>query len=126
METLTELYLAARSTFPVLAVKADMAFVKYWGEPPSEESAYSWFGSISTALNNEMQRGQFVSECEAFFSFVRQAFQCGNPEVKKCIDVSFVENLFWQVSPQRAKPYWQVLPAELQQLYIGFHGNSPL
>ena len=126
METLSEFYFAARSAFPALAEKTDRAFVKYWGEPPSEAGAYSWFGSVSTALNNEMQKGSFLSESETFFSFVCQAFQQGNPEVKNCIDVSLVENLFWQVSPQKAAPYWHVLPAELQQLYIGFHGNSPL
>ena len=126
METLSEFYFAARSAFPALAEKTDRAFVKYWGEPPSEARAYSWFGSAATALNNEMQKGAFLSESESFFAFVRQAFQRGNPEVKNCVDVSLVENLFWQVSPQKAAPYWHALPAELQQLYIGFHGNSPL
>ena len=69
-QTLSEFYFAARSAFPVLAEKADRTFVKDWGESPAEALAYSWFGSVSTPHNREMQKGALLSEAETFFGFV--------------------------------------------------------
>jgi hypothetical protein len=47
-------------------------------------------------------------------------------EVRNCIDVSFVENLFWQVPANRAEGYWQQLPGPLKQLYLQFHRRAPI
>ena len=127
METTAAFYQCARTKFPDLTEKADRQHIAYWGDPPSEETdSYNWFESVSRALNNEMQRGDYYDECQAFFQFVESVFRTGSDEVKKCIDVAFVENLFWKVSPKKIGPYWQALPKILQKLYVDFHSNSPL
>jgi hypothetical protein len=127
METTAAFYRSTRAKFPDLTEKADRQHIKYWDEPPTEEQdSYIWFESVSRALNNEMQRGAYVNESQAFFQFVESAFRTGSDEVKKCIDVAFVENLFWEVSPKKVGPYWQALPQTLQKLYIDFHARSPL
>jgi hypothetical protein len=127
METNATFFQSARAKFPDLAAKADRQHMRYWGEPPSEEQdSYSWFESVSRALNDEMQRGTYITESQAFFQFVENAFRSGSNDVKNCIDVAFIENLFWEVSPDKAIPYWQALPKILQKLYVDFHARSPL
>jgi hypothetical protein len=127
MKTNAAFYRSTRAQFPDLTEKADRQHIKYWGEPPTEEQdSYIWFESVSRALNNEMQRGAYVNESLDFFQFVESAFRTGSDEVKNCIDVAFVENLFWEVTPKKVGPYWQALPQILQKLYIDFHARSPL
>lgn len=126
MDTNAAFYLAAREAFPSLAAKVDRHFIKDWDQQPAENTAYSWFGCAANALNEEMRREASLAECAGFFTFVAHAFCSGGDEVKRCIDVSFVENLFWQVSPAKSAAYWPKLPAVLQALYLGFHHTSPL
>ncbi|WP_230971173.1 DUF7674 family protein [Nitrogeniibacter aestuarii] len=127
MENNAAFFESARAKFPELAEKVDRQHVKYWGKQPSAaEDAYCWFESVSRALNSEMQREAYISESHAFFQFVECSFLTGSAEVKKCIDVAFAENLFWQVSPQKSAPYWQVLPQVLKNLYVDFHARTPL
>ena len=127
MESNVAFFRCARTSFPDLAEKADREHLKYWGEPPTEEQdSYSWFESVSRALNREMGGGAYILESQKFFQFVERAFMTGSEDVKKCVDVAFVENLFWQVPPRKADPYWQILPRALQKLYVDFHGRAPL
>ena len=67
-----------------------------------------------------------VSEHTALLSSISANFESGDEDVKKCIDVSFVENLFWQVSEKKSASYWKALPENLKELYIGFHHRTPL
>lgn len=126
MDTNGSFYVAARQAFPLLAGKADRHYIKYWDMQPSEEGAYSWFASLANALNEEMRRQAFLAESEKLFQFVAQTFGSSSDEVKRCIDVSFVENLFWQVPPSKSAAYWNQLPTMLQTLYVGFHSKPPV
>jgi hypothetical protein len=126
LNTTLDFYRTTRELFPELAERADREYVKYWDERPEEhESSYSWFASVANALNKEMCRGLFSKESAAFFDYVNAVLsQCGD-EVANCIDVSLVENLFWQVSPNKASPYWKLLPPQLKKLYLDFHSDPP-
>lgn len=124
--TTSSFYPRTRALFPELAQRADREYVNYWGEAPEEnENSYSWFASVAGALNKEMRRGLFLSESAAFFDYVTSVLSQCSDEVANCIDVSLVENLFWQVSPNKAAPYWNVLPPPIQRLYLAFHGQTP-
>lgn len=125
METIDAFYLAVRANFPELSVDADREYLKYWGEN-YDIDPYSWFQSLAKAVNAEMQMGLGVAQIDAIFKYIDDAFLRGSEEVKNCIDVSFVENLFWRVAPQKAEPYWQILPEALKRLYLGFHAQPPL
>jgi hypothetical protein len=124
--TTLDFYLRTRAQFPQLAQRADREYLKYWGEEPlPEESSYSWFGSVANVLNKEMCGRILEPESAAFFVYVTSVLlQCGD-EVANCIDVSLVENLFWQVPARKTIPYWNILPPPLQELYLGFHGRPP-
>lgn len=60
------------------------------------------------------------------FEYLRRKFLFGNDQEKECIDVAFTENLFWKIAPDKAKPYWQQFPPLLQDLYVAFHGRTPV
>lgn len=125
METVVDLYNVVRDRFPEITEVADRVHVKTWGEP-DPEFAYSWFGSLANSLNNEMNKDIDARNHMKLFSYLNQTLQTCSPEIKNCIDVSFVENLFWQVPRNKAEPYWLKLPASLKELYIGFHKRAPL
>ncbi len=125
MQENSSFFLAARERFPALAQRADRHYLNYWGEMPSAQTAYSWFECAANALNDEMRREGSLVEYSEFFRFVASVFASGSEEVRKCIDVSFVENLFWQVPPAKAAPYWKKLPRQLQVLYVDFHNKPP-
>ena len=115
--TTLDFCLTTRELYPDLARRADVEYVKYWGESPmGEESSYSWFGSVANALNKDMCQGLFLHEAAAFFDYVTSVLLQCSDEVANCIDVSFVENLFWQALATRAISYWNVLPPPLQEL----------
>lgn len=125
MQSNAEFYRSAHVRLPEVARKTDAHYAHYWFESPSEEHAGSWFGSAAEVLNGEMRNGADVRQVRAVFVFVERAFVAGCPEVRHCIDVSFVENLFWQVPAHLLESYWRVLPPVLRALYLDFHGRAP-
>ena len=122
-----DFYNRIRTLFPELVDRANREHLNYWGEDPNEiEDSYTWFASVANALNKEMCRGYFLAESEAFFDYVASVLPQCSDEVANCIDVSLVENLFWQVSRNKAVAYWTVLPSSLQKLYLEFHNQPPI
>lgn len=126
MQTNAEFYRRAHARLPDMAQKADRHFASHWFEAPCEEHALGWFGCAAEVLNAEMRSGADVRLVRAVFVFVERSFLAGSPEVKHCIDVSFVENLFWQVPMDLRRGYWRVLPPVLRNLYLDFHGRPPV
>ncbi|WP_339409691.1 DUF7674 family protein [Pseudomonas sp. EA_35y_Pfl2_R5] len=125
METVVDLYNAVRDRYPEIAEAADRVHIKTWGEP-DPEFAYSWFESLANSLNIDMNKGIDPSNYMKLFSFFNQTLQGCGTEIKNCIDVAFVENLFWRIPSDKAEPYWAKLPASLKELYIAFHSRAPL
>ena len=125
MESVKTLYIAVRQRFPDLAEQADQEHVRLWGELDIE-LAYSWFGSLANSLCAMMRRQEMLERCRELFGYVEDQFQMGDDAVRNCVDVSLVENLFWQVPGELARPYWDCLPPRLKELYLGFHARSPI
>jgi hypothetical protein len=73
-----------------------------------------------------MSRNVLAKKYAGIFRHISAAYGNGDAEVKNCIDVAFTENLFWQVKEEEAEPYWALLPSNLKELYVGFHGKNPL
>jgi len=83
-----------------------------------------WFESFARLVNSDMNNGIEVSSYHRVFEFLRKQYVLGDDGAKEIIDVSIIENLFWQVVPSRAKIYWD-LPAMFKDLYVEFHGKPP-
>jgi hypothetical protein len=115
MDTVLEFYNAVRTQFPQVTVRADAEHIKHWGEL-DPEFAYSWFQSLAHALNRDMERGIDIQTHVDLFLFINSALATSRQEVANCIDVSFVENLFWRLPEEKARPYWLRLPQPLKDL----------
>jgi hypothetical protein len=124
LETVLELYNAVREKFPAIREKSDTIHVRNWGEL-NPEFAYSWFESLAHTLNGEMSRQVNFGVHEPLFNYISGAFPGASEPVRKCIDVAFVENLFWQVPSAKCAPYWERLPPRLRELYLDFHRREP-
>ena len=104
LESILDLYSAVRENFPAIREKADKIHVRHWGEL-NPEFAYSWFESLAHALNEEMSRQVEFSVHEPLFDYVSGVFPGAGEPVRKCIDVAFVENLFWEIPSTKCAPY---------------------
>lgn len=125
MESVYDLYDEIRIAFPGSFEDVDQRHIKQWGSL-SADYTYSWFESLADTLNADMNQRLSSERYSKIVSFMAAALQSASPEVYRCIDVSFVENLFWQVSPSKAESYWDELPAPLRELYVAFHKRTPL
>ena len=88
-------------------------------------SAYSWFESLANALNEEMVKEVPASIHAPLLKYISGVFGTAGLKIRECIDVAFVENLFWQVPSNKCQPYWQQLPEDLRKLYRNFHQREP-
>jgi hypothetical protein len=116
-----------KKKYPEISSKADTEYDKYWNSiVKTDFSSYSWFESLANALNSEMKKKVSIEKYKVLLETIGKEYRVGVDEVKKAIDVAFVENLFWQVSASDASIYWEALPKNLQALYVGFHSHTPL
>ncbi len=122
--SLLTLYQLFKSNFADLAQRADQRNLKFWDSV--EDSVYCWFESLAEEMNAEMRAGQQHQTHAAIFEFFRQQFMLGDAATQNCIEVAWLEHLFWQVPAQLAASDWNALPSVFKQLYIGFHQRSPI
>ncbi len=113
-----------RKRFPEVTQAADARHIKVW-DSVDDETAFSWFESLAGAINDQMGAPDEGVNVSSVFSYFGEQLQGSDNEVKNCIDVSFVENLFWEVQPNSAASAWDVMPKSMQQLYLSFHGRPP-
>jgi hypothetical protein len=119
------LHLSIRKGYKEISAKADTFHLRRYNSL-DDGLEYLWFESLADAINDSMLTKQpsayFLKLCQS----LEQAYKYGDPAVKTCIDVAFVENLFWEVPIREAKPYWAVFPRTFQTLYTDFFGRPPI
>lgn len=119
---------AIKARYPAISAKADAEYERLWGGfSDSEYFSSLWFEALANVLNHEMSAAVHVATHQDLFTMIGLSFESGDETVRNCIDVSFVENLFWQVSDVGSiATYWAALPDNLRRLYLDFHGRDPL
>jgi hypothetical protein len=123
MDPIVQFYHATRDRFPTILAETDKVHLQTWDM--DDEWAYMWFHSLADMLNANMRKNARLEDAGAVFDYMRDQFMNGCGDVRHCIDVAFVENLYWEVSPDRARPYWARMPDLLKKLYLGFHSKPP-
>ena len=121
--SIDELLAEVRVSFPTISELADRHYERQFGAE-SMVSAYSWFESLANALNLEMSHGTDPRTHRDLLVRLDRALH--SSEVFRCLDVAFVENLFWQVPVTKSAPYWMQLPARFETLYKALHRRSPV
>lgn len=113
-----------RSQFPEAAARADKEHEYLWGKLCSE-SEFAWFESLAKSINSQMNSQAPTETTKEIFRFFEKRYAGPSEAVRKCIDTSFVENLFWHIPEKSAAAYWAALPNSLQDLYVNFHASRP-
>jgi hypothetical protein len=123
MDPVVQFYRETRERFPAILKDVDKVHLRTW--EVGDEDAYMWFHSLAEMFNENMRMNMRLDISGSVFNYMGDRFMTGGGEIRNCIDVAFVENLFWQVSPERARPYWARMPDLLKRLYLGFHSKPP-
>lgn len=121
---LEDLKAQVHDKFPQIASAADRRYAMHWGDYPPE-GTYSWFESLANALNDEMRDCVSAAVHLPLMRLLEGTLD-SSEEVYGCLDVAFVENLFWQVGGERAAPYWELMPNRFRELYLRFHSRPPV
>lgn len=113
-----------QTKFPELAASANQEHIyKFKDEDFDLDSL--WFESFANSVNRAMSSENGLETCRLVFNYFSEVYEKEDSEIRNCIDVSFVENLFWNVSSENSEICWQYLPENLKHLYLGFHGRAP-
>ena len=119
-----EFFTAAREKFPSVSARTDAIHIERLRDE-NLEFPFLWFENMAEVLNEDMREGVPYRDHAALFIFLTQQLGSGSDKVREYIDVAVVENLFWKVSADQARPWWRETPAALKQLYVGFHQRPP-
>ena len=104
METVVDMYSAIRDRHPKLVAGTDKEHMRRWGEV-SAATAYAWFESLAAFVNATMTPGIPSPDHVGLFVDLAKLYRTGSGDIRNCIDVSFVENLFWEVPSDKAAAY---------------------
>ncbi|SFH23346.1 hypothetical protein SAMN04488039_103648 [Sulfitobacter dubius] len=119
-----EMYHDFRKQFPKLTRAADAKHLQIWGSV-DDDTAYVWFESLAATINDQMVDEKQRTDIASVFTYFQGQLRAGSHEVENCIEVSLIENLFWEVKPSFATSVWPQLPKSMQRLYLNFHGRPP-
>jgi len=113
-----QMYRDFRGHFPDIAVATDTKHQESVFYDDDQDFQPSWFETLAHELSDRMSVPDQREEIAAVFEYMDQRFRTGNDEIKNCIDVWFVENLFYSVPRQVSRLVWPMLPKNLQKLYM--------
>jgi hypothetical protein len=64
-------------------------------------------------------------KAQAYLAFVSARLRTGTAEERKFLDAYYAEVLFWQAGADVIKSGWPLVPQNLKDLYLAFHGKPP-
>jgi len=111
---------AVRTSFPEAADGVD-AFIRSRGFDDS--SHHEWLERFSQLTTDAIKR-QDLQTARAHLNLLSRVLAAGGEEVTKCIDVSYVEPLMWDLKDESLKRQgWSIIPANLRSLYSAMWGE---
>ena len=116
-------YKLVTSEFTLDAKQADKVY-RELGFDKEDKAYYIWFECFAEVTNMLMKENDKDNVLK-HFSFFTSYLNNGTDVIKNCIDVSYIENLFWKVDKETSELFWPLLPKQMQELYIDFHGLKP-
>ena len=122
-EEMKNFYEVTITKFPLDSNTADKVYINR-GFEKKDEAYHVWFEAFAEVTNMYMKKRQTANVLKHFEFFMYHS-KNGTEVIKNCIDVSYVENLFWEINSETSKYYWSLLPKKLQELYFAFHHGMP-
>jgi hypothetical protein len=111
-----------RSCFPNAARKTDEK-MKNMGFDNEDKAYFTWIESFAD-ITNALIHERMQVEVEKHLIFFSQQFEIGSESVKNCIDVSYVENLMWNLDSEDKTWAWSLIPENLKSVYIDMWDES--
>jgi hypothetical protein len=92
------------------------------GDDPQDLPWAPMLGRFADLTNDLIQAGD-LEHAKEHLDAVASLLALGAAEVRDAIDVSYAENLMWNVDdPKKRRAGWAIVPAELQDLYEAMWG----
>lgn len=120
-----ELLNAIYDEFPEVAKDLDYTLKYNWEYEPHERNEM-WTGLIErfSQLTTDAISRVDENTAKQYLSFMEGHYLRGSENVKKAINICFVESLLWDIKDEKTKKWgWSLIPKPLQQLYIGLWGE---
>ena len=88
-----------------------------------DDSCHLWIETFAD-VTNILIAARNRKEVTKHFSFFSRQYLEGSEEIKNCIDVSYVENLFFDLPDEDKKWAWKLLSEDLKKVYVGMWGKQ--
>jgi hypothetical protein len=121
----TTLLDAIYDEFPEVAEDLDRTLKYNWEYEPHERNKM-WTGLIerfSQLTTDAISRGDEAT-AKRYLRFMEKQYSAGGEDIKKAVDVYYVESLLWDIKDNKKKEWgWSLIPGKLQRLYINLWGE---
>ena len=112
---------AIRQMLPNAAAKTDQIMIGR-GFELEEEAHYLWIEALAD-VSNSLIREKNENEFKKHMDYFSVQYDQGSESVKNCIDVSYVENLMWDLKAEDKKWALPLIPDNLMKLYDAMGGQ---
>lgn len=121
---IAELIKDIRSRFPEVSDRMD-AWIEFQGFDQKDDNSYTEMESFSQTATDAIKRKD-SDKVKVYMDYVSGRYKAGSDNVKKFIDVYFVESLMWDIKNRKLlKHGWTLIPPELKKLYIDLWEAEP-
>ena len=110
-----------RRALPDAAAETDDIMRKR-GFDSEADAGYLWVEAFADVTNMCIRRRD-QDEVRKQLDFFSKQLDQGTDTVKNYIDVSYVENLMWDLAPKDKKWVWPLIPENLKKLYVTMWGK---
>jgi hypothetical protein len=113
---------ALRSRFPADATLTDEWLRERGWDPTDDSIAFSWVEAFADRTTEAVKRrdAEAIREQTAF---VATAYRAAPDALRAIVDVSYAENLMWDVSDDDKRWAWPHIADDIQQLFAQMWGD---
>ena len=113
---------ALRSRFPADAALTDQWLRERGWDPTDGNTALTWVEAFADRTTEAVKRrdAEAIREQTAFLA---AAFRAEPDALRTIVDVSYAENLMWDVSADDKRWAWPHIAGEIQQLFTRMWGD---
>lgn len=112
-----------RAAFPLDAAVIDRLMKQDYFDV--DESPHIWLEHFSQHTTDAIVAADYAV-AEAHLKFMSGLLEGADEETIRCIDVTYVESLLWDISDQKIKAKgWGLLPEKIRSLYVEMWGVQP-